>query len=572
MKCKKILAGLFSLGLMLSPICVYADENNFVAQSADGNEFYTDADSAWQAATNGTIIKLTEDWNLNGALTINEGETVTIEMNGHKIARDLNGDQRSHGEVIHIKKGATLNLNGNNDSNTCFTYSGYDEENEFGTYSLTSGGLITGGYSNNGGGIYMNESSHLNINNVAIAGNIADQNLGGGDGGGIFMNGKDSTVTLTNVQITQNRSKGNGGGIYINNDDCTVNMYDSNVSNNQAKNGGGIYVDGSNVIINMENSSINDNSVNESGGGIYSNKDATYVCMNKNSNILNNYAKKYGGGIYFDNPYCQITSGDGLAQVSNNSSGNNGGGVKFEGSSRGNTALVKNITFSSNSTDGYGGAIDLEQSGVTLEKCNFDQNSAKKGGAVHIYAENTYFTNCTFEENKATNQGGAIFIYGSYNAIDGCTIINNRAEVEGGGIYQYEKDDITLSGKLVIKDNKRGGDYADDLMLQKNGLYTAYVKGEVKEGSSVGIRTGDTGETKIGIDITSDCSKYFFLNDDGNYHISYEDGTLHKRSGSLVGSIFGNNNLGVAVLMMMGIVAIGVVCLIAHKKKNCEEA
>jgi parallel beta-helix repeat protein/predicted outer membrane repeat protein len=571
MKLKRVLTCLTGLMLVISPIRVYAEENSFVAQSSDGNDLYTDIDSAWQAATSGTTIELMSDWELNGPLIVNEGETVTIEMNGYKMVRNLDETSKD-GEVICINKNATLNMNGNNAPDTCFTFSGYNENNEFESSSLKSGGLISGGYSYDGGGIYMNESSHLNLNNVAIVGNTSRKNLGGGDGGGIYMNGKDSTVTLANVQITQNRANINGGGIFVNNDDCTVNMYDSIVSNNQAKNGGGIYVDGSNVIVNMENSSINDNSANESGGGIYSNKDATYVCMNKNSKVSNNYAKKYGGGIYFDNPYCQITSGDGLAEVSNNSCGDNGGGVEFEGSIRGNTALVKNITFSSNSADGYGGAINLDQSGVTLENCNFDQNSAIIGGGVHIYSENTYFTNCTFEDNTATNKGGAIYIYGSYNAIDGCTIINNHAEVEGGGIYQYEKDDITLSGVVTIKNNTRGGGYADDLMLQKNGLYTAYVKGEVKAGSSVGIRTGDTGETKIGIDITSDCSQYFFLNDDGNYHISYEDGTLHKRSGSLVGSIFGNNNLGTAVLMMVGIIVVGVVCLVVHNKKNREEA
>ena len=540
MKCKKILAGLFGLGLMLSPICVYADENNFVAQSTDGNDLYADIDSAWQAARNGKSIELMSDWELSNALTVNEGETVTIEMNGHKMTRNLNGDQHPNGEVIYISKNGTLNLNGNNSPNTCFTFAGFNEKNETGTYSLTSGGLVTGGSSSNGGGgIHMKEHSTLNLNHVAVAGNST-------------------------------KSVGDGGGINANNDDCTVNMYDSIVSNNRAGYGAGIYVGGENVIINMENSSINNNYTYVTGGGIHSNKDATYVCMNKNSKIINNYAKSYGGGIFFDNPYCQITSGDGLAEVSNNSCGENGGGVRFATSSRGNTALVKNITFSSNSADGWGGAIYFDQNGVTLENCKFNHNSAEQGGAVYLNAKNTYFTNCTFEENKATNKGGAIYNYEADNTIDGCTIINNRAEAEGGGIYQYESEDITLYGVLTIKDNKRGDNNADDLMLQKTWIYTAYVKGEVKAGSSVGIRTGDNGETQIGKDITSDCSEYFFLNDSGNYHISYENGTLQKRSGSLVGSIFGNENLGAAVLMMVGIFAVGVVILFVNKNKYKE--
>ena len=539
MKCKKILASLFSLGLVLSPICVYADENDIVAQSEDGTQTYTDYSSAWNAALDGTNIVMTSDWNLSDHLVVSEGKTATIEMNGHKISRNLDINAKLDGEVIYVDKNATLNLNGNNEPNTNFSLYGFNEKDESEAYSLTSGGLITGGASTNGaGGIHMKKGSTMNLNQVAVAGNI-------------------SSILITSSA---------GGGVYLS-EDCSLNMKNSYVDYNKAKDGGGIYVSGSNVFINMNRSTISHNYAIRNGGAINSNCDATYVCMNKDSNIVGNYARELGGGIYFYNPYCQITSEDGLAEISENESGKNGGAAYFEANVRGNTAQVNKITFNSNSSAGNGGAIDMAQSNVRIEDCKFNNNSGVSGGAVYLEAA-TYITNCTFENNRASEKGGAIADFIPDSTIDNCTITNNHADSEGGGVYVYQQYDIALSGKVVIKDNKRSGDYADDLMLQKTWVNTAYVKGEVNEGSSVGIRTGDTGETKIGKDITSDCSQYFFLNDDGNYQISYEDGTLHKRSCSLVGSIFGNENLGVSIFMMIGIVVVGVACLVVHKKKN----
>ena len=543
MNLKKVLACLISLMLVMNPICVYADENDIVAQSEDGTQTYTDYTSAWNAAQDGTKIVMTSDWNLSDRLVVSEGKTATIEMNGHKISRNLETSTKIGGEVIYVDKNATLNLNGNNEPETSFFFYGYDDLGYYVYEWLTTGGLVTGGASGDGaGGIHMKKGSTVNLDHVAVAGNLSG---------------------------TTSQSS-NGGGIYLSKD-CVLNMKNSYVGFNKSYDGGGIYVSDTNVIINMEQSEILYNYAVNNGGGINSYEDATYVCMNKNSKIIGNVARKLGGGVYFSNPYCQITSGDGLAEINENESRQKGGAVYFELSVRGNTAQVNKITFNSNSSADNGGAIYVGQSKVRIDDCKFNKNSGKSGGAIYV-GMSAYITNCTFENNRASEQGGAIADFVSDTTIDNCTIMNNHADAEGGGVYVNQKYDISLSGKVVIKDNKRGGDYPDDLMLQKTWAYTAYVKGEVKDGSSVGIRTGDNGETKIGKDITSDCSQYFFLNDSGNYYISYENGTLHKRSCSLVGSIFGNENLGASVLVMAGICVVGGIALFMNKKRNREEA
>ena len=546
MKRKKMLVVLFSLGLILSPLKIYADEN-IVAQSQDGAQTYTNYDSAWTAAKSGTPIVMMQDWTLDDRLVLDENQTSTIYMNGHKIDRNLNGKCEYDGEAIYIDEKATLNLIGST-TTTTFNFNGYKASSDYTSVSLSSGGLVTGGGSMNGGGaIHMKKASTLNLENVALAGNYSHIDLAG-----------------------------NGGAINMNNDDCVVNMTNSLIAYNKSERGGGIYIAGENEVIEMKSSSIFGNYASVDGGGIFSNKDATYVRMSQNSSINGNYAANNGGGIYFDNPYCQVTSTDTLAEISNNISArtdNNGGGggIYFPDSNRGNTAQVIGITFKSNQANRYGGAIYTDENDMTIDNCQFYENQAEIGGAIYNIAKRNTISNCTMEENKATSYGGALYNGKEDTKLENCTIRKNEAGQEGGGIFEHNTEDITLSGKMIITNNKRSDGAGDDLFLDKTWIATSYVKGEISSDSSVGVRTADDGTTQIGTDITSDCSQYFFLNDDGDYYIEYKDNKLYKSSTSALGSIFGNSNLGIAVIVMAGIVVVGVVSLAVHKKKSRKE-
>jgi predicted outer membrane repeat protein len=550
MKCKRILAGLASFMLVLSPISVYADEPTVVAQSEDGTQTYSDCASAWSAAKSGTPIVMVQDWITDSRFSLDEGQSATIYMSGHKIDTNLNGGSVYDGEVFYLDKNASLNLIGST-TNTTFKFNGYgyNGSSDSTTVSLTSGGLVTGGSSKNGAGaIHMKEGSTLNLENVAVGGNSSAAEIAS-----------------------------NGGAINMNNDNCVVNMTNSIIAYNKANYGGGIYVAGENEVIEMKSSSIFGNYASENGGGICSNKDATYVHMSENSSINANYAKKSGGGIYFDNPYCQVTSTDTLAEISSNISakanGGGGGGIYFPDSNRGNTAQVVGITFKLNQAESYGGAIYTDENDITIDNCQFYENQAYRGGAIYNLGKRNTISNCTMEENKAEYEGGAIYDGNEDTKLENCTIRKNEAGSEGGGVFVPRTKDITLFGTMIITNNKRSDGASDDLFLEKTWATTAYVKGEISSDSSVGIRTGASGTTQIGTDITSDCSKRFFLNDTGIYYIEYKDHKLYKSSSSpLSSSIFGNSNLGIAVVVMAGIIVVGVVCLGVHKKKNREEA
>ena len=512
MKLRKIIANLLSLGLVLSPMCVYADDS-VVAQSEDGTSTYTDYDSAWNAALDGIKIVMTSDWNLNSRLIVSEGKTVTIEMNGHKMDRALGFSDKFNGEVIYLDDHSTLTLTGNNFSDTQFNFQGFNLAYELSDLTIISGGLVTGGCSTDGaGGIHMKKGTTLNLENVAVAGNLASNASG----------------------------QSQGGGIKMDNDDCTVNMTNSYVSYNYSSyNGGGIYVDGENSYINMVSSEISHNCSSHNGGGIFSNDDATYVTMNQNSKITENKAGRNGGGIHFDNPYCQVVSGDSAAEISDNVANYNGGGIYFESSYRGKNIFVEGITFQSNvSETNEGGAIYITQKNVMIKNCQFYENKAELGGAIYIDSSNTTISNCTIQKNSALKEGGGVEVICDY--------------------------DVNLVGKVIVENNSREDGSKDDIFLNKGLFSKAYVSGTPELESRVGIRC--SSERQVGINQTEDNGSFF--SDEDSYKISYKDGELYKESGSVLGSIFGNANLGAAIVIIVGIAGVGVVCLIVSKKKK----
>ena len=512
MKLKKIFASLLSLGLILSPLSVCAQENTAVAQSEDGTQTYANFDLAWSAAENGEKIVLLQDWDLTDRIYVAENLSISIELNGHTINRQLGGNVQNDGEVFYLSENATLTLTGNNQKDTQFKFKGYDGSNDLIDITYNTGGLVTGGASSNGaGGIHMKKSSKLYLENVAVAGNC---------GASIFTH--------------------DGGAINMNEDDCEVHMTNSSLCFNDAAYGGGICVSGENEIIEMNASSICNNYSTVNGGGIFSDEDATYVVLNNGSSIKNNRALEYGGGIYFENPYCQVRSSDTASEISGNHA-KCGGGIHFSSSSRGDTHIIENVTFDSNLADSSGGAIYNKLDDLTIKNCTFTKNRAEK------------------------SNGGAIYVAGKGLKIDSCTVQKNTSKSDGAGMYVSVHCSISMSGMMYVENNTRLDNTKDDVYL--SGETT--ISGTPDSGSRVGINSLHDG--KVCINQTVD-NGVFFVDDSDSYYLGYNDGKLYMISGSLLGSIFGNANLGIAVVVMAGIAVVGIVILIISKRKNHVEA
>ena len=517
MNLKKVVASLFSLGLVLSPMSIYAEDYDIVAVSSDYEYAYKDYNSAWTDANNGIEILMLQDWDISGRLVVDEGKSVTIDMNGHKIDRHLS-EKQSDGEVIYMNKNSNLTLKGSTDNSFEVKDLWKNQDGSRTTYE-TTGGLVTGGYSTNGGGgIHMKKNSKLTLDHVGVMSNIAQENSA--SGGAIFTETGCEVSLKNQAKIAYNYAARNGGAIFVNGEDTYI------------------YMDNSRIFYNIA----------QTGGAILSDADATRITMDNNSRIEDNKATLRGGALYFRNSYGLVQSNDGTGVFYNNIAESAtdcaGGAIFFQpASGEFDEAEVKNVTFY------YNQAISTS-------------SSLSEGGAISGNLANIDIINCTFTENSA-GEGGALYVYNDNITLDGCTMSENRAK-KGGAVYVDSQFDLNLAGKCKIKGNKKSnGSSADDIYLDVGYFTRAYVSGTPDEGSQVGLI--GIGACKVGINQTADNGS-FFLDESDQYDLEYSGSELNEKS-KTTGSIFGNGNTIIAGCVMLGIGVVGVVILVVNKKK-----
>jgi len=165
-----------------------------------------------------------------------------------------------------------------------------------GDYESTFRGFtITNGSADEGGGIYIDDTS------PTITNNIIEDNEASYDGGGIYVYGYDNdpTITITENIIRNNKTNeyddGGGGGIYVEYD-CEVNITGNEITGNySATDGGGIMIyDG--CIANIAENSIRNNTAYDEGGGISVDYEVDVIITG--NEITGNVAGYYGGGIF----------------------------------------------------------------------------------------------------------------------------------------------------------------------------------------------------------------------------------------------------------------------------------
>ena len=379
--------------------------------SLDGATDYYSVANAWTAATAGTTVVMDYDWHLDECLEVPENTSATIKMNGHKIYRDR--VCQNAGRVIKIDEGATLTLDGTGAS-VEFEYQGLNSQDVWVDLTVTSGGLVTGGFSNDtAGGIDMAGSgATLKLVNVAVAGNKAYCK----NGGGVSSYSSNCTIEMKDAQICHNSSKtaylafgGYGGGVYMGEANATIKMDNSSISYNWAEGGSGVYCDGKNARIEMKNGSSIDH----------------------NTDVGSNYG---GAGVYFDNDDFHLI-GDKTASISANvSRKEHGGGVATGNDTKGE---IEGITFEDNrALEDKAGAIYADSSQVTIKSCSFIDNYAK-------------------------GNGGAVYSCGQYLTVEGCTFTGNSTDARGGAVYLDSRHatlkDSTFTGNWAFSDDSRGG-------------------------------------------------------------------------------------------------------------------
>ena len=197
----------------------------------------------------GVQILFANDIAITSLLEITGNRTVTIDMDGYKLDRGLT-ERGYAGQVITVRTGSTLNL---------------------------SNGTLTGGYGGNGGALDIETNTIVNLTDVVITGNHAEDR-----GGGISNHG---TLTMTGGAITNNSSNDKngeklGGGGLFNYDGATANLTNVTISGNTAKEkgGGGLCNYGT---LTLNGCAITGNSCKLNGGGIWQGASATVKLQGK---------------------------------------------------------------------------------------------------------------------------------------------------------------------------------------------------------------------------------------------------------------------------------------------------
>ena len=326
--------------------------------AAAAEEEHTDH-SGWTAVSDVSQISGDGNYYLETDVTgnIRVSGTVTLCLNGHMLTGT------GEGSVITVQSGADVTLCDCNGTQSTHYYT-VDESTGFYNFAgvtadtagaqAIEGGVITGGDTGQGGGIYLNGLSAtptaVHMYGGTIAGNYASSTGGGvvvanyatftlyggtiagneayDSGGGVYV-GANGKFVLEGGALSGNSAYYTGGGVLI---DGAFEINGGEISGNSASSGGGIAVYGGlsegNGVATIVGGSISNNNV-DYGGGIYA--FAADIAISGGS-INNNTAGVSGGGIYFlgdweygDNDYTLAISAD--AAIYSNQATEKGGGI-----------------------------------------------------------------------------------------------------------------------------------------------------------------------------------------------------------------------------------------------------
>ena len=288
----------------------------------------------WRLAVtpNDHTIILKKDWELDEMLTVTGGNSVTIDLNGFKIDRDLL-KYEANGALFKVENNARLTIK---DSYPERTHKGCS----------VSGGILTGGRGSDCAGcIEMEKGSKVHLEGCSIISCVSRQ-----DGGAIRMNGVceliatgtsfcsnyaiestdrcyggavyvgDGTAKIINCVFDGNYSEDHGGAIYMNDGELQVQstMFRSNSS---GKDGGAIYCNGTHNNSMIQSSTFVSNKAEGSGGAVYVDDCKQLVMYNTVFSL--NHSSENGGAVFVDSDRVVLAN----TTVTSNKAEKNGGGV-----------------------------------------------------------------------------------------------------------------------------------------------------------------------------------------------------------------------------------------------------
>lgn len=252
------------------------------------------------------------------------------------------------------------------------------------------------------------------------------------------------------------------------------------IFDNNAASGSGGAVDAWGTTVTIEGSQFANNeavSGNSYGGAVVL-RESTAGSVISNCVFAWNWAP-IGGAIYHSGNIA-ITG----CTFVENGAGLGGGAIA---SDSGEGGLIYDCRFTGNSANAEGGAINLYDGYVTVQRCVFDDNRSAKGGDVYIQGVQSQILSCTFYRGRATTAGGALYFDGVGGTVMKSIFakvkdLSSAVHVEGGGLPGFECN--------CFHDND-GGNFSNyDNQIGSNGNFQqdpefcgSEVGGEILDGN-----------------------------------------------------------------------------------------
>ena len=338
----------------------------------------------------------------------------------------------STGGAIHILGNGTGILN-------CIIEDTFAPENGGAIFVEGNNATITAKFRNtnattSGGSIYVDGNNTWIINSTFD--NTYAFGHDGNGGGAIYVEGQSATIEKSNFTHTYaNRNNlARGGAIFIhgNNTDVIESNFKEAHSNIQ---GGAIYVNGINATINgSQFDTCSVNSPGSEGGAIYIKGENTTV---EGSNFINSTSVLNGGAIYINGLNATVKDSNFTdSSVTGNGGTPSGGAIyiqedyaSIEGSIFKHSTVPNSI--------GQGGTIFIDGNHTIIKSSVFESSSAKTGGTLYLEGDSCTVSDSSFNDSYAKTNGGAMYSTGSNSTVSNSNFTNNLAEESGGALYWY---------------------------------------------------------------------------------------------------------------------------------------
>jgi predicted outer membrane repeat protein len=283
------------------------------------------------------------------------------------------------------------------------------------------------------------------------------------------VNAGNLAVALSGMTVTGGN---NGAAAAILNASSTLTLTDVTVSNNTSTaNGAGIYMSGAGVL-NVVDSRVTNNSTSATGGGIYSGAGGTVNIAD--SMVAGNTAFMISGVFVNSGSYVStggmltITNSTITGNTTTNSLQTSSGTIEAVGAAT--LAMITNSSLTDNATDTDGGAVYCATgASLSMTNCTLSGNTAISGGAILCEGAGAVsISNCTLTSNTASGSGGAVdFVTFTGTAnVTSSTITGNYAGSPNvfGGVG---------GGGIAIENNSTGRLNIDNSIVSGNSSLSA---------------------------------------------------------------------------------------------------